>query len=466
MGQTAKKVIEIVHTESQMGRQSEALRCVLGKDVQVGYATIPEYCDPELAAVDHDLLALLQAVVFADRSCKRYKSSFGARSFLVSLPVFETEQWREPRVELALREALGFATGDRWEFDFTPRTEGVPRVESQRRLRSPSENPVILPYSGGMDSYGSLKLLEAEDVPFVLVSALTHERLLPLLGGTLPRNALDPHVRLRVGRVSGKRLEPSYRTRVFVFLLLSALICRLLRGAAILVPENGQGALGGALISSGQEYPNQVLHPGFTSRLANFLEGLWGLRPSFDHHNLWSTKAQLIEKVESDGRVIQWSSTISCSRAGGALRRKGSGLPDHCGICTNCLLRRLGLFSSGKGVTREPESYIWQDLDKPSLQESLNPELAARSGLTGSNDTEIAIAAVLAHAYLAQLSSDRRWEAPISRCVAEVSNGLGTPQDLTKLKLQKLLLQHKVEWDSFVDELDPKSWLVGLARGG
>jgi hypothetical protein len=149
--------------------------------------------------------------------------------------------------------------------------------------------------------------------------------------------------------------------------------------------------------------------------------------------------------------------TCSCSRP--IARNKGlSGAPKHCGVCSNCLLRRVALVMSGLTDYHGKEEYVWKNLDA----EDLKKFATSFSDLeTTRNDYEIAIRAVLNHQQLADLSTQSE---NFKDLVFQLSKSLGESEDSVTTRLENLLNRHRYEWKNFLSLLAPNSWIIKIAR--
>ena len=115
----------------------------------------------------------------------------------------------------------------------------------------------------------------------------------------------------------------------------------------VLVPENGQGSLGGSLVPLGIEAPHRSCHPGFTTRLGRFVFSLTGHEVGFEHQALFMTKGQVLSSlVKIQSNSSEWlAAHPSCTYD--ARHAHDGGRKVHCGVCGNCLLRRLSVHAAG-----------------------------------------------------------------------------------------------------------------------
>jgi 7-cyano-7-deazaguanine synthase in queuosine biosynthesis len=437
--------------------------CQLGHNVIFNHQALSEYFWREPDPVDLDLLTIAGMVCFADRSIKRTTKTW-PRDLSLRVPVQNLDIWQDEQVSFCLVESLRFLTGDSWSFDFRRRRKNHDR--SGFLFRPPYEGKTyVMPYSGGLDSYAGYSLFKAAriDAKLILVSTIVGGRINTLLNSTI--EYLDRASSLRVPiRFRGlpRIPEASYRTRTFLYFLLAAVAAKFARAEAILVSENGQGALGPSLVPWGNQHPFQSSHPAFAYRIRMLLETIWGSEaPKFEYPNIWKTKAQILRGLSEVTDPARWGSTVSC---GFNVRRAKAkrALPNHCGVCGGCLLRRLALISGGFRDIHETEPYFWKDLNAPSLGESVVPSLR-KDISTGIKDVEMAQAAVIDHQSLSCLAGDFR-STIVARSALDISESLSMSVDEALLRLHGLLIEHRNEWDNFLDFAGPGSWITRSAE--
>jgi hypothetical protein len=410
-----------------------------------------------LEPVERDLLRLAASVVFADRGQRRPRD-FNRRIALLC-GVEAVDVWSHPVVAAQLKRCLKTLTRDAWNIGFQPASE----LQRQLRLRYEPESDlsgIAVPYSDGLDSLATRALLE--DV----------ERSPPLCVTVITRAGIGSRIRAAVPQAwawaafapgAGKHAEPSFRSRSFLFLAVAAVVARLRGIRRILVPETGQGAIGAALTPI-DEPPAVGAHPRFTQEMTRLFELLWpDGTVRIEHPNLWLTKAQLLGNALSHvghGGISPESvaATRSCTT-----RKLIANVDDRaCGICPNCLTRRVALVNAGLAELEQQEDLIWRDLGAPTLEAALSPDLHPFP-VTPRHRT-IAHAAVLVHDDLAALSAADPFNK-IPAEVRQVAQALQLSEQDVATRLSRLLRQHRDEWRFFLDRCAPPgSWLRALCR--
>ncbi len=430
----------------------------LTDNIRVNLDVLQGYCVRQISDAAHDFLVVAASVAQIDRWCHRNRrSAVWARELSLTIEVHDPERWNEAAITSALSECLHYLTGDSWEFQFVPRDQ--PRVDLGNGYLEystpPTNDRVVMPYSSGLDSYAQLQLFEAEgsvDLLLVTTWAPAQSGILPAGIGSVSGKDL---VSVNLQRADRKHAEPTYRSRTFLFNTVAAIAAHLADIQTVVVPENGQGSLGAALVPVGDEWPARGTSPGFTSRLASLLQAASEVKVTFDHPRVWDTKGEVLLKLRELSALDEWEATTSCPRN---IRRSQPGTNSrHCGVCGGCLLRRLAVHRCG--ISSSEADYFWRDLSAKSLFDSA-PELAKAP--KSSNDWDIALHNVRIMQELSLLA-DRVPNAPAFRQSAfEVAQELRIGRDDASKRLQRLIEAHSCEWKEFLGSLDPSSWVRAI----
>ena len=429
----------------------EDIVCLIEKDLKIRPENLQQKCDQTLSAIEIDFLSVIGAVALTDRTIKRKKFQWN-RQLVVHISVYRPERWYESQNKLV--EGLNFLTGDDWNFEFIQREGEILESFQGTLFKDIKGEIVVMPYSGGMDSYAGLKLLKHDEPkvkPFLVTTEFkkTLETRKVALHTSRSLDKSDNRVYVPITFSRRDHPEISFRSRTFVFFSIAAIVAHLIGSTRILIPESGQGTLGTALITL------QATAPTFTTKLRNFLTTLWHNVPTFEHPFLWNTKAEILHRLTHIHQTDALLTTRSCSRP--TARNKGlSGAPKHCGICSNCLLRRMALVMGGFTNDHEQEEYVWKNLDAEDL------ELTTSFGIkTTKNDRDIAVRAILNHQQLADLSTQ---SGDFKNLVFQLSYSLEESENLVAERLNSLLYQHRQEWKKFLSLFAPNSWIVNMAR--
>lgn len=416
-------------------------------------------CRASLETIEFDLLQLAGVVWYADRIHPRTPTRDGwARPLHVKMSVAEPARWNRPEVLEALAACLGYLSGDSWSFEFTGGGRAVQLVLAKERGRGAFD--CVLPFSGGLDSYMLLHRLRQTGQSPLLMTARTTSAIRRTAHGVVSASS-DEHagvgsveVGLPIRLNVGPHAEPSFRTRTFGFATGAAVAARISGAPRVLIAENGQGSLGASLVPFGAEYPYRTTHPVFTALYMRFFRALLGDCPSFEHPFLWQTKGSTLAAMVADGAGGTWERTVSCSRH--INRHKKTSDNRSCGICGNCLLRRMSVHAAGlKDSTR----YHW-GFEGASLDEAV---LAGGSKPTTRTDRAYAAANVVALDSFARLPD----HAPtVKRAALSISRrtGHGDYREVLS-KLARLRAQHALEWNSFLSDLPAGSWCFSFLEG-
>lgn len=432
-------------TEEGSGSQKSEYQ--LGNHISLNHKDLEAYCWQRLSETDIDLLVLAASVALADRRVRRRRATGWARQLELDIPVHKPDQWKaaSPRI----RETLEWLTGDLWEFQFRARRQADAALQLYLPNKSTAPD-VAISYSGGLDSFAYANRLRQSNTRALLVTTW-HAGLHRVYPAGFERDAVRVPIRLRPGH----EREPTYRTRPFLYFVACALAAKMRGASRVVVPEPGQGALGPSLIPFGNEHPYRGTHPGFTFRLSGLLKSLWhqGV-PEFVHPNLWMTKAALVREGVVKPKDELWKTTRSCSRD--IARTKGLGRSPEtrqCGVCGNCLLRRMSLEAN----QLTDDAYFWQDLASSNLK-------ARRAAVaTTKSDQEVATYAVLDIENLARATTADA-KTVLEPAIADVALGLGVTRETASKNLARLLSAHRSEWTRFIGKLPASSWLRVVAE--
>lgn len=429
-----------------------AMRCAIGEHIRFSTEGLQTYFFATWDETAVDLLLVAAAVEFCDRVEARPAQSW-SRTFDLRVPVHDVGRWRDTGVHGPLVAALGFLAGDRWQIEFVRRRTAAQPVD-QAPLGFSSQARFIIPYSGGVDSRAVAELASAENK-----DTLVRVRL----GSSGPeeqrqRRARRPFtaVPYRVPLREFRAQESSARSRGFKFAAVTGVAAHLAGTRDIIVPESGQGALGPALVVSGQSYADYRNHPAFTARMEQFLEALFGKRPNYQFPRIWSTKGETLAAFAGLGRISDgWWECRSCWQQ--PRQASVDGKLRQCGICAACMLRRLSVHAAG--LEESQTGYVWEDLRAPIL------EGGAATSFTRMTSAlrEYAIAGVLHLDHLAAIAGSPKHDPIVKRVSREAASALHQDAGDANLALSGLLRRHRAEWLAFLDWLGPASFVTKLA---
>ncbi len=424
-------------------------RCELGKDIIISPELLQDYCAKLITPVEQDLVIIAASVAFADRLVRRQHSNGWSRDLLLTVPVSDPNLWSRTTLTTTLYDALEYVTGDRWEFDFV-RDCDQSLVKGQSSLDFTSENYVVLPFSDGLDSFLQWQLLRKEDSKSKILRVHTKSR-----ASNKARNVLidaqgdssDQRLGMPVSFSLGEHLEPTYRSRTFLFFAIAALAAHKSGTNRVVVGENGVGALGPSMLPFGDECPHRTTHPAFTRRLANFINIALGCNIAFEHPQVFRTKGQVLSYAISSG-ISGWESTHSCTRGP---RNRLDKKP--CGVCGGCLLRRTAIHSAR---VNDSATYFWDNLSGIELDD-------CRSDKTGrlatKTDLDIAKHGIFDMTEFSLLGGTGVSDEVFQRAAWEFKEERGTHLDEVKSKIQSLAANHAKEWTDFRNQFGPNGFI-------
>lgn len=420
------------------------LRCDGVHHFKIDTNVLQYYTFHNLNEFDVDVLLVIAAVEYADRRIRRCQGTQWSRSLSLDVAVFRPEHWNKENVRSALSRTLNILTGDCWSLKFHQRRSSL--TGKQRRLPLESQGPYsILPYSDGMDSM-LLGLMLPSDVKQMRLTA-------PNRAFRASRCSLcdDGYFRIsipiRTIFHANDHPEPSFRSRSFKFLMVCALAAWWTNSDTIFIPENGQGIIGPVLTPKGLEYDYLGSHPLFTYELGVLVQEVLGVTVQFVHPNIWKTKGTVLKEAICSGAEIPKS--MSCVMDS----RQGFGLELHCGICSNCLLRRVSLHAAG--VNEKHDRYYYSNLNGRSLQEMsrcLEAHREHRSHL------DIAFHAIQSMERFSKLASLEK-SYQVDRHAFELSEIGFCSEEAAASGMRELITTHNKEWESFVSNLSSDSWI-------
>lgn len=293
-----------------------------------------------------DAISVATACYAADRMIRRTGTVLGRRELEVRVPVEADETWTavRPRLEAYL-EAL---TSDAWRLTFIG---GRPlrTSESQLQLMSMRSGPTdaVGLFSGGLDSLAgaALWLMDNPTARLTLVGARSssvigrdQQRLAAFLRG-LFGDRVD-YIGIPIQLRDNRRGESSQRTRSFLFTSLAVAAANTAGTTAVLVFENGFGAVNPRLAENQvNHHVNRGAHPKVLDTLSEAFNSL-GLGVQIVLPHLYETKAEMLTRLIP---AVQAGISLTASCDAYPLRSpRGS----HCGMCGSCLLRRESLLAA------------------------------------------------------------------------------------------------------------------------
>ncbi len=341
-----------------------------------------------LPAVFHDLVEIAtyvycadQAVIRSGQDTDRFGGKWRQRLHL-HIPVREPAFWGRVEVQGALCGVLDFLGDHFFDFTFSKAAKPVPfqhYLELGEDVTAPGHIDQVAMFSGGLDSLaGAIDeiVTQRHGVAFVthLPTSKNNAFLKPLRQALdlLAKTTKPMYVTVRVNKAEALGREYTQRTRSFLFAALGATVAKMLKLSSLLFYENGVVSLNlpiCAQVVGGRA--TRTTHP----RVLDGFSKLFSLvgNADFKVHNpfLWETKADVIKRIINAGAGELISSTISCAHTW-----ERTTAHSHCGVCSQCLDRRLGIIAA-HAAHLDPLTHFKTDLCTQSLARDEDRLLAA-----------------------------------------------------------------------------------------
>jgi 7-cyano-7-deazaguanine synthase in queuosine biosynthesis len=432
-------------------------RCEIGRNVTFSTGSLESYFFAGWEAAAYDALLVAAAVEFADRTLRRTAYTW-ARDIELRIPVHEVGRWRDRRVTAALHDALSFLTGDRWAIEFYARSrDATPAQQGLLSLQAGID--AVIPFSNGLDSRAVAGLV-TRDIGSRLVRIRLGAKLSD--GEALARDRQPfTAVPYKVQAPKGSFVESTARSRGFKFALISGIAAYLAKAGQVVVPESGQGALGPSLVTVGQAYEDYRSHPLFTARMERLLEALLGHRVRYVFPQLWRTKGETLRRFAEECGDSSWSLTWSCWRQNRHVSVDGKRR--QCGVCAACMLRRMSVHAAG--LTEPGAPYVWTDLSASTFEKGAARSYRRNEKITAAS-REYAIAGALHLDHLAELPAAPSHARALDLTAFQLGGALGIPATEARARLDRLLRQHRTEWEAFMQSLGPDSFVADWAGRG
>lgn len=306
-----------------------------------------------------DLLEIAAYVFCADQATSRGGKDvdrFGERwrrHFEFKIPVRVPEFWNRADVMALLRETLEFLADDFFDFEFVHGTNAPPMQEYFPKLLTAGpqdEIEGVVLFSGGLDSLaGAVEESVAQKRRIMLVRhkptdklnnvLLNLERLLAEKAGKFKPTHL--HVRI----YKDKDLNKNYtqRTRSFLYAAIGVTVSRMLGLDLLRFYENGVVSMNLPVCAQvvGSR-ATRTTHPRVLAAFQRLFSAVAGNPFRVKNEFIWDTKADVIKRILKHGCGDLIPASISCAHVYGF-----SNEFPHCGTCSQCIDRRMGVVAAG-----------------------------------------------------------------------------------------------------------------------
>ncbi len=348
-------------------------------NVTLKISDISEKMATNIPPVLVDLLEIATYVYCADQATTRGAGNtrqYGAqwrRRFTFHIPVREPDVWSSRPVLTALQDTLGFLSDDAYAFTFTALTD--PPAVAQYLDFGPGEASGVRPeevilFSGGIDSLGGVVRAAAVDKKAI---ALVSHRSSPkiarrqkdLVADLRTHCSTRPfHVPVWVHKEKALGREFTQRTRSFLYVSLAAVVARIFDLWSVRFYENG-------VISVNLPIAPQVVggratrttHPQVLNGFSKIFTALFQKPFAVENPFLWMTKAQVVQSIRDAGCGDLIKHAVSCTHVWTM-----TTLKTHCGVCSQCIDRRMATLSAGCPDEEDPEDMYGVDLLRGARQ--------------------------------------------------------------------------------------------------
>jgi len=322
-----------------------------------------------LPSILTDLLEVATYVYCADQAASRGGSSDSNngerwnRNLKFIIPVRNPDRWNQRELKAHLCSMLGFLSDDNYEFHFRklkdPQSIQQYIKFADEEIRGDLED--VLLFSGGIDSLGGAvreSICNKRRVALVSHRSFSgiSEKQKTLIGQLKGMSKLDSppyHIPVWINKDSNLSKEFTQRTRSFLFSCLAATVSKMLNINGFKIYENGVTSFN--LPISAQVIgakATRSTHPKIIKDFTHFFELLFDSEFRIENPFLWYTKADVFGAIKDAdcGELIR--SSISCSHP-----FKKTKLNDHCGVCSQCIDRRLAAIAANAEEVDPEERY-------------------------------------------------------------------------------------------------------------
>lgn len=331
------------------------------KNVNVKLENVTRAVPKALSERMLDLLEIASYVFAAD--CRtdrgaRWEESASiepwGRTFKFSVGVRDLAFWKQGEIQQLLREALEFMTDDSYSFVFRKHVG----QESYEQLYcgvtdtdwSFSEVERVLMFSGGLDSLAGAIQTAEQGQPLVLVTHVPvgtiHSRTAQLID-QLRKSYKVPiiHVPVWVNKKKGLDREHTQRSRTLLFSALGVVIAESIKAKGVRFFENGVVSIN---LPVGQEVvgarASRTTHPEVLRLLESLYSRILEREFSIDNPFIYKTKTEVIKQITDANQSSLISLTSSCAHLG----FYKSSVHWHCGMCSQCIDRKIAIVSAGQ----------------------------------------------------------------------------------------------------------------------
>lgn len=335
--------------------------------VQLSLETLTERLLDDIPPALEDAIHIAAYVFAADRLAPRGSNQMARmgddwrRNFRFKIPVRRSDIWRRHEIRDRLVQALEFLSEDNFTFDFEDGNPGA-RLTGCLGFNEPHAHKVkpddVILFSGGLDSLaGAVEQIVGNGRQAVLVThksstnlAKRQDRLVDALKAKVGTSRI---FYAPVWVRKGDPIEFTQRTRSFLFVTLGVALSQMFQRDTVEFFENGittfnlpiaEHVLGSRA--------SRTTHPRVLKNFGELFSLLAEREIKIENRYLWRTKVEVVEALRTHACHKLISETTSCANV-----RNLAMTTKQCGVCSQCIERRIAILATGLGDVEPPEAY-------------------------------------------------------------------------------------------------------------
>jgi hypothetical protein len=317
----------------------------------------------------HDLMEIAAYVYCADQATSRGGKDvdgFGEhwrRQFEFKIPVRVPDFWNQSGVQKLLTETLGFLSDDDYNFEFE-QAINPPQIQeyfSNLLPGGPAEDMEgVMLFSGGLDSMaGAVEESVHEKRRVMMVTHKptdklnnVHKRIKNLLAERAGKFRPN-HLYVRAHKSSDLNKNYTQRTRSFLYACVGATVSRMMGFDLLRFYENGVVSLNLPVCAQvvGSR-ATRTTHPMVLDGFEQLFSLVAGTQFHVENKFIWDTKADVIRRLIKHGCEDLIGASISCAHV-----FTYSNQYPHCGVCSQCIDRRIGIIAAGAEAFERADGY-------------------------------------------------------------------------------------------------------------
>lgn len=334
-----------------------------------------------------DLLELAAYVYCADQRASRGTeklSMAGAawrRKLHFVVPVRCRDIWESAAVREQLESMLGYLSDDVYVMEFVDSHAPAEQAQTYFEFAESGDgfqaDDIVL-FSGGMDSLsGALESL-VSGRRLVLVGHHSAPKVVNVqteLAEELRQKGFGSqlfHVTVNVTNTRVRPVEPTQRTRSFLFASLALVLARMFGRDGFTFYENGVVSLNlpiAADVLGGRA--TRTTHPKVIRGFEQFFSALVDRNISIETPFLWLTRKEVVERLELTGHGSLLAKSVSCVHP-----ISWTTEVRHCGACSQCIDRRFAVLAAGVEHHDVRDGYRVDLLTGDRRYEDIDPSVA------------------------------------------------------------------------------------------